>query len=282
MPDNNFILISNQRCGSTWFITSVGNCKMVETDYEVKWSKDLLLGKPSPYHFFLKEDKIENIYKKLSSINNNNKKYGTKFVFDFYKPFPVNNYKKFYNKFEKHKIVHISRDYIDILKSKLFGKVTHFLDSNNIENKRLIDNTILDKQEEYKKTLESSKISNQQINFQAASSYLLNLFINDVLALSLKNRNKFMNIKYEEIKTKMFEISNFLKVPLNELNENFFEKPTIKKNKIKYKNNFENFEELKKININLKDKIELLKTNEFDFEKIISYDLSTKKININI
>jgi len=156
------------------------------------------------------------------------------------------------------------------------------LDSNNIENKRLIDNTILDKQEEYKKTLESSKISNQQINFQAASSYLLNLFINDVLALSLKNRNKFMNIKYEEIKTKMFEISNFLKVPLNELNENFFEKPTIKKNKIRYKNNFENFEELKKININLKDKIELLKTNEFEFEKIISYDLSTKKLNINI
>ena len=50
----------------------------------------------------------------------------------------------------------------------------------------------------------------------------------------------------------------------------------------RYKNNFENFEELKKININLKDKIELLKTNEFDFEKIIRYDLSTKKLNINI
>ena len=54
MPKDNFILISNQRCGSTWVITSLGNCENVQTDYEVKWSEELLLGKPSPYHLFLK------------------------------------------------------------------------------------------------------------------------------------------------------------------------------------------------------------------------------------
>ena len=44
-------------------------------------------------------------------------------------------------------------DYIDILKSKLVGKVVHLVDSRYIEHKRIIDKTIYNKQKEYKKNL---------------------------------------------------------------------------------------------------------------------------------
>ena len=77
MNSKNFILLSNQRCGSTWFITSLGNCKMVETDYEIKWSQDLLLSKPSPYHLFLEKNNFSDIFNKFPNPDKN-KMYGTK------------------------------------------------------------------------------------------------------------------------------------------------------------------------------------------------------------
>ena len=280
MSNNNFTLISNQRCGSTWFITSVGNCENVATDYEVKWSKELLIGKPAPYHLFLDENKMENFFKKFSDINKNSV-CGTKFVFDFYKAFPPNHYKKFLSKFKNFKIIHITRDYIDILKSKLIGKVIHLIDPANLEKTRLIDNTILDKQKDYIRALELSKNNNQLINYEQANGYLINLFINDVLAISLKNDNQFLNINYEDINTNMNLISDFLNIPIGDLNKNFFTKPVIKKNNLNYNNNFENYDNLKKINIKLKNKINFLKNNNFDFDKIISYDVSNKKLNIN-
>ena len=121
MNSKNFILLSNQRCGSTWFITSLGNCKMVETDYEIKWSQDLLLSKPSPYHLFLEKNNFADIFNKFPNPDKN-KIYGSKFVFDFYKNLPFNSYNKFISKFKDYKVIHITRDYIDILKSKLVGK----------------------------------------------------------------------------------------------------------------------------------------------------------------
>lgn len=281
MTNKNFVVISNQRCGSTWFITSVGNCNGVETDYEIKWSKQLLLGKPSPYHLFLSENKIKNIFKSFSNINNKNI-YGTKFVFDFYKPLPFHQYKNFLTSFDDYKIIHIVRDYVDILKSKLIGKVTHLLDTRNIEKKRLIDNTILDKQEEYINTLKLSNKNNQIISFKAANSYLVNLFINDVLALSVNNKKNFISIKYEDIQSNMGLISSFLNISVNELKHNFFDKPTIKKNDISYANNFENYKELQKINFKLKNKINELRVSNFEFDKIIQYDEFSKKLNINI
>lgn len=281
MNNKNFILLSNQRCGSTWFITSLGNCKMVETDYEIKWSKELLLSKASPYHLFLDENNLDNIFNRFSNIDMN-KIYGSKFVFDFYKNLPFNNYNKFLNKFTGYKIIHITRDYIDILKSKLVGKVVHLVDPRYIEHKRIIDKTIYNKQKEYKKMHELSKTNNKKIGFKEANSYLLNLFINDTLSLSLKNQNNYLNIEYEEIKKNTDQISDFLKIPLNELNEKLFEKSTIKKNNINYQNNFENFENLKTLNLKFRNKIDYLRKNNFKFEDILSYDTITKKLKINV
>ena len=143
-----FILVSNQRCGSTWFITSVGNCDKVITDFEVKWSKELLLGKQSPYHLFLKDNSFYNIFNE-NSFSGENILVGTKFVFDFYKQFPPEHYLDFINKFQGYPIIHLQRDYIDVLRSKLIGKVTHLLNTQYLEKNRLIDKTIFAKQNEY-------------------------------------------------------------------------------------------------------------------------------------
>jgi len=281
MVDKSFILISNQRCGSTWFITSIGNCKAVSTDYEVKWSKSLLIGQPSPYHLFLSDKKIENIFNYFPNMDKHTL-YGTKFVFDFYRAFPANHYNKFINKFNNFKIIHITRDYIDILKSKLIGKVIHLLDPKNFENKRLIDSTILAKQKDYVEKLQLSKSNNEIVRMKDANSYLTNLFINDVLTLSLKNQNQYLNLKYEDLKTNMHLVSDFLNISVEDLNQNFFVKPVIKKNKLNYKNNFENYEDLKKINTKFKQKIDFLINNNFDFNKVIFYDEYNKKLNIKI
>tara|TARA_B100000579_G_scaffold435569_1_gene459186 strand:- start:1025 stop:1870 length:846 start_codon:yes stop_codon:yes gene_type:complete len=281
MNNNNFILLSNQRCGSTWLITSLGNCKTIETDYEIKWSNDLLLSKASPYHLFLNNNNLDDIFKKFPNFDID-KTYGSKFVYDFYKNLPFNNYNEFLNKFIGYKILHITRDYLDILKSKLVGKVIHLLDYKYIEHNRIIDKTIYDKQKEYEKMHELSKTNKKMISFKEANSYLLNLFINDIISLSLKNKNKYLNIEYEEIKKNINKLSSFLQVPQKELDEKLFEKPTIKKNNINYKNNFENFEKLQILNFKLKNKINYLRENNFKLEDILSYDIISKKLKIKI
>lgn len=281
MNNKNFILLSNQRCGSTWLITSIGNCKMVETDYEIKWSNKLLLTKQSPYHMFLDKNSLDDIFNKFSNFDVN-KIYGSKFVFDFYKNLPFNNYNQFLNKFIGYKILHITRDYIDILKSKLVGNVIHLLDNKYIDNKRIIDKTIYEKQKEYKKMHELSKKNKKKISFKEANSYLLNLFINDILSLSLKNNNEYLNIEYEEIKKNTDQLSSFLQLPLNELNEKLFKKTTIKKNNINYQNNFEDFEKLQMLNIKFRNKVDYFRKNNFNLDDILSYDLILKKLKINI
>ena len=281
MTNNRFLLISNQRCGSTWFITSVGNCKNIKTDYEIKWSEKMLIGKASPYHLFLEDNNLDDIFNKLYSLGNI-KSYGSKFVFDFYKPFPINSYNDFLNKFNNNKIIHLKRNYLDILKSKLVGRVTHILDKNFFEKNRIIDNIILDKQDDYSNIQKNISKNKKIINFNASSSYLFNLFINDVLALSLKRNNKFLSIRYEEMKNNLSYISNFLNIPIEDLKENFYEKPVIKKNNIRYEENFENIYDLKKINKKLIDKIDFLSKNNFDFYSIISYDSVTNKLKVNI
>ena len=281
MSKNKFILFSNQRCGSTWFLTSVGNCKNAITDYEIKWSKNMLSGKPSPYHLFLEENNINNIFSKF--INHQSEKVcGTKFVFDFYKPFPVENYMSFLDSFLEYKIIHLQRDYLDILKSKLLGRVTHLLDKDQSKKSRLIDVTILKKQNDYLNIQKNFKRSANKINFAAAKSYLINLFINDVLTISLKKKNYLVNIKYEKIKEKILVISKFLDLPEADLKINFFDKPTILKNNLNYGDNFENYSELKKINNKLIKKIDYLIDIDFNFDEIISFDRISKKIKINI
>jgi hypothetical protein len=280
MNSKNFILLSNQRCGSTWFITSLGNCKMVETDYEIKWSQDLLLSKPSPYHLFLEKNNFADIFNKFPNPDKN-KIYGSKFVFDFYKNLPFNSYNKFISKFKDYKVIHITRDYIDILKSKLVGKVVHLLDSRYIQHTRIIDKTINNKQKEYKKMHEISKTNEKKISFKEANSYLLNLFINDVLSLSLKYQNNYINIEYEEIKKNIDQVSGFLNLPINELNEKLFEKSTIVKNNINYHNNFENFENLKILNHKFRKTIDYLKKNNFNLHDVLKYDKVSKKLKIN-
>lgn len=281
MNKNKFILFSNQRCGSTWFITSVGNCNNVITDYEIKWSKNNLSGKPSPYHLFLDEIKIDNIFNnfKISQVE---KIYGTKFVFDFYKAFPAKNYLTFLDSFLEYKIIHLQRDYLDILKSKLLGRVSHLLDINQSKKSRLIDVTILKKQSDYLNIQKNFKESSKKINFVAAKSYLINLFINDVLILSLRKKNYFLNIKYSEIKDKILAISDFLNLPVEDLKINFFEKPTILKNNLNYGDNFENYLDLQKLNLKLKNKINDLINMDFDFNEVIFFDISSKKVKINI
>ena len=86
----------------------------------------------------------------------------------------------------------------------------------------------------------------------------------------MKNQNNYLNIEYEEIKKNTDQISDFLKIPLNELNEKLFEKSTIKKNNVKYQNNFENFENLKTLNLKLRNKVDYLRKNNFKFEDILS------------
>ncbi len=281
MNNKNFILLSNQRCGSTWLITSIGNCKMVETDYEIKWSNELLLSEPSPYHLFLDKNNLDDIFNKFPNFDIN-KVYGSKFVYDFYRNLPFTHYQKFLDKFIGYKILHITRDYIDILKSKLVGNVVHLLDNKYLEKKRLIDKTIFEKQDEYQKMHELSKTNKKKISFNEANSYLLNLFINDILSLSMKNYNKYLNIEYEEIKQNTDKISDFLQLPLSDLNEKLFDKPTIKKNNINYQNNFENYEKLQLLNLKFKSKIDYLKKNNFKLEEVLSYDSISKKLIFNI
>ncbi len=281
MKNKNFVIVSNQRTGSTWFITSLGNCKNVKTDFEVKWSKELLIGKPSPYHFFLKNNKFKNIFDKLNSIEDNTI-YGTKFVFDFYKLFPFEDYINFFSKFDDCKIIHLERDYIDILKSKLVGRVTHILNKENLEKNRLIDRTILEKQKHYLSIQKNSIKNNKEIPFAVSTSYLYNLFINDVLALSLQKKNNFININYLEIKNNLKEISNFLRLQENDLEKNFFRFPVLKKNKIIFEEKFEKITELHKINDSLKNKLSFLKKKEFNINDIFKIDPKTKEMKILI
>mgnify|MGYP001373573427 CR=1 FL=1 len=276
-----FILVSNQRCGSTWFITSVGNCDKVITDFEVKWSKELLLGKQSPYHLFLKDNSFYNIFNE-NSFSGENILVGTKFVFDFYKQFPPEHYLDFINKFQGYPIIHLQRDYIDVLRSKLIGKVTHLLNTQYLEKNRLIDKTIFAKQNEYINIIENSKKNKKTISFNVANTYLINLFINDVMTLSLKKTNDLLTIDYEEIKQNLDKISNFLNLSKEDLNKNFFKKSTILKNKTKHDYDFENLDDLKKINKKLKNKLKFLNNNIFNFKDIVSYDKLSKKININL
>ena len=276
-----FILISNQRCGSTWFITSLGNCKSFNTDFEIKWSKKLLIGKASPYHLFLEDSNFNKIFCNFKDLNKNSS-CGSKFVFDFYKPFPFSSYEKFRSKFKGLNVIHITRDYIDILKSKLIGKVTHIIDERYLEKNRLIDKIVFEKQNDYlliqKKILKKS----DKIDFNIASSYLTNLFVNDVLSLSLKHKNNFLSVKYEDLKYNLLDLSKFLNVSPKDLKKNLYEKPVINKNNIKYEENFENILELRKINKKLKEKINMLIQNDFDFEKIISFDSKKNNLTINI
>ena len=129
---------------------------------------------------------------------------------------------------------------------------------------------------------EISNTNKKTINFNVANSYLINLFINDVLTLSLRNKNDFITIDYDEIKTNMGNMSNFLNVSKQDLNKNFFEKPTIAKNTSKYNYDFEKLDHLKKINNKLRQKLRFLNNNTFNFQDIINYDNLSKKLKINI
>ena len=156
------------------------------------------------------------------------------------------------------------------------------MNNKNFKNNRLIDNTIYNKQEEYLKILKKSKTNNDKINFNVASSYLINLFINDLMALSLKSKSQYLNISYREIKNNTKKLSSFLNISFEDLQKNLFDTPTILKNKNKYENNFENYDDLNNLNLKLQNKIKSLQNASFEYQKIISYDAVSKKLEIKI
>ena len=84
------------------------------------------------------------------------------------------------------------------------------------------------------------------------------------------------------IKKNIDQVSSFLNLPSNELNENFFEKSTIVKNNINYNNNFENFENLKILNHKFRKTKDYLRKNNFNLQDVLSYDKVSKKLKINI
>ena len=189
MVNNNFIILCNQRTGSTWIETSLGNLDSINTDYEIKWSEKLLLTNKSSYHFFLENKSLDFFFEQFDY---NNKILGSKFIFDFYHYFPLAKYQDFINKFNNINIIHLRRNYIDILKSKLIGKVSHFIEKNNINKNRLIDKDIFKNQNFYYTNIKKNILKAKQnpIPFVKTSSYLYNLFINDLLSIYIKKKKQ--------------------------------------------------------------------------------------------
>ena len=100
--------------------------------------------------------------------------------------------------------------------------------------------------------------------------------------MCLKRKNKFLSINYKDIKSNLSNLSYFLEVSLDDLEDNFFNKPVIKKNKIIYEDNFDNLSDLKKLNNKLENKIDELSKKKFKFNDIINFDSENKKLKINI
>ena len=174
--NKNFVLISNQRCGSTWFITSLGNCQNIQVDFEIKWSDQFMSAKKAPHQIFLKNDNFKNIFNKLKKEEGDNI-FGTKYVFDFYKRFPLEDYNHFLEKFRDIKIINLRRNYIEILKSKLIGGVSHLINKNYFEKKRNIDNWIYKNKKKYINVQQNANKNKNIINFEYAKNYLINLFL---------------------------------------------------------------------------------------------------------
>lgn len=281
--NKNFVLISNQRCGSTWFITSLGNCQNIQVDFEIKWSDQFMSAKKAPHQIFLKNDNFKNIFNKLKKEEGDNI-FGTKYVFDFYKRFPLEDYNHFLEKFRDIKIINLRRNYIEILKSKLIGGVSHLINKNYFEKKRNIDNWIYKNKKKYINVQQNANKNKNIINFEYAKNYLINLFLNDILALSLNYKNDCLNIEYKNIHKSFDKIENFLNIGKGENNlyEKFILNPTINKNKTVYESRFENYDNLLNLSNLLVDKINGLSKQKFKLDDIIKLDNKNQKIKINI
>ena len=280
---NNFVIVSNQRCGSTWTITSLGNLENVNTDYETKWSNDLLINKQADHHIFLKENSFEKIFSNISK-NSSSAICGTKFVFDFYNPLPFNDYSSFLNKFKNVKVIHIKRKYTDILKSKLIGGVSHTINEDTSNKNRKIDNWILNNKTRYLNVQKQAKNKSDIIEFDKTNSFLINLFLNDIIASALNSITDYMSLEYENIQYSLGGLSSFLnlKSTNEQLKYSFLKNPTIRKNTVKYKDSFENYESLKKNSELLEEKIKKLSLENFNLTDILGFDKKNNKIILKI
>ena len=178
----------------------------------------------------------------------------------------------------------IFRNYIEILKSKLIGGVSHLINKNYFEKKRNIDNWIYKNKKKYINVQQNANKNKNIINFEYAKNYLINLFLNDILALSLNYKNDCLNIEYKNIHKSFDKIENFLNIGKGENNlyEKFILNPTINKNKTVYESRFENYDNLLNLSNLLVDKINGLSKQKFKLDDIIKLDNKNQKIKINI
>ncbi len=118
-----------------------------------------------------------------------------------------------------------------MLKSKLIGGVSHIIDKSNSKESRRIDNWISNNQEIYLQAQEKAKINSKNIKFEKSNSFLMNIFINDILATALNSITNYLSINYEDIHSSLEKISDFLQTDSTkeELTNSFLKKPTIKK-----------------------------------------------------
>ena len=283
LTENNFIILTNQRSGSTWIETSLGNLDSIHTDYEINWSEELLVIKKSNAQFLLKDTSLNYFFKKF---NTNKQILGTKFTLAFYRFFPFADYDLFFKKIKNIKVFHLKRNYIDILKSKLIGRVNHSINHQYCNNLRLIDKELINNQEFYLKNRKKNILDSKKnlIPFKNARLYLINLFINDLLIIKAKKNNYYTNINYELIDKQIKRIKEFLnlKEEEKEIYDKLFKFPTIKKNEDTYPDSFEKYEELIKISNRLKLKIDELEKINFNISEIVDFDKSSQTYKINL
>ena len=110
------------------------------------------------------------------------------------------------------------------------------------------------------------------------------MFLNDIIASALNSITDYLSLEYENIQHSLGALSSFLnlKSTNEQLKYSFLKNPTIRKNTVKYKDSFENYESLKKNTELLEEKIKKLSLEKFNLTDVLGFDKKNNKIILKI
>ena len=200
----NFLIISNMRSGSTWLQTMLGELSDVVTDYELKWKPAYDLEK---IHIGLDHDfEFRNFFESLG----NTKVKGSKLTFDF---FEINEIEELSDIIPSEvAIIHLTRDYFEILNSFYRGICHNYNDSVLLALKSpIVHDALLRSKKIFsnikEKTIEEKK---REVLEDEAEKHLQIFLSVDEWAHKLSSTNPYFRVDYSEMGEKFFDLVRFI------------------------------------------------------------------------
>ena len=197
-----FLVVSNMRSGSTWLASTLGTLPDTVTDFEIKWNINY---QPHKIHYVLNDDSLS-VSQVLDTLSKEFSIVGSKFVFD---PIELNqeDYFMLRKKFDDEiRIVHLVRRYRDVFLSARRG----FFHQLNEKSPRRIGEHLKAGFDSSRPTGLAQPLEPAQISLLACYNEVRTYLQNDVWALSLSENLPYMQVAYEELDDRIYEVARFI------------------------------------------------------------------------